>query len=88
MELLGPEVELADQVDRAAAGLAALGVGPGDRVAIVLPNCPQHVVAFYAVLRLGAVVAVGCAFVLRGPGGGRSGSAAAQGALFTEIARP
>lgn len=37
---------------------------------------------------LGAVVAVGCAFVLRGPGGGRSGSAAAQGALFTEIARP
>ncbi|MDO5533184.1 MAG: long-chain-fatty-acid--CoA ligase [Propionibacteriaceae bacterium] len=48
--------ELADQVSRAAAGLAALGVGPGDRVAIVLPNCPQHVVAFYAVLRLGAVV--------------------------------
>ena len=48
--------ELADQVDRAAAGLAALGVGPGDRVAIILPNCPQHVVAFYAVLRLGAVV--------------------------------
>ncbi|MEX5300472.1 AMP-binding protein, partial [Kocuria sp. CPCC 205292] len=28
----------------------------GDRVAIVLPNCPQHIVAFYAVLRLGAVV--------------------------------
>jgi long-chain acyl-CoA synthetase len=28
----------------------------GDRVALVLPNCPQHVVAFYAVLRLGAVV--------------------------------
>ncbi len=29
---------------------------PGDPVAIVLPNCPQHIVAFYAVLRLGAVV--------------------------------
>ena len=28
----------------------------GDRVALVLPNCPQGVVAFYAVLRLGAVV--------------------------------
>ena len=41
---------------RAAAGLKELGVGPGDRVAIVLPNCPQHIVAFYAVLRLGAVV--------------------------------
>jgi aquaporin Z len=37
---------------------------------------------------LGAIVAVGAAFVLRGPGGGRSGSAAAQGALFTEVARP
>jgi long-chain acyl-CoA synthetase len=30
-------------------------VKPGDRVALVLPNCPQHVVAFYAVLRLGAI---------------------------------
>ncbi len=36
----------------------------------------------------GAVIAVGVAFVLRGQGGGRSGSAAAQGALFTEVARP
>ena len=48
--------ELGEQVSRAAEGLRALGVGPGDRVALVLPNCPQHVVAFYAVLRLGAVV--------------------------------
>ncbi len=48
--------ELADQVARAAEGLRRLGVGPGDRVALVLPNCPQHVVAFYATLRLGAVV--------------------------------
>ncbi|HEX5585739.1 MAG TPA: aquaporin [Acidimicrobiia bacterium] len=36
----------------------------------------------------GAVVAVGVAFVLRGRGGGRSGSGAAQGALFTEVAEP
>jgi aquaporin Z len=36
----------------------------------------------------GAVVAVGFAFVLRGGGGGRSGSAAAQGALFTRTRRP
>ncbi|WP_413451145.1 AMP-binding protein [Georgenia phoenicis] len=49
--------ELAEQVDRAAGVLAAAGVRPGDRVALVLPNCPQHVVAFYAALRLGAVVA-------------------------------
>jgi long-chain acyl-CoA synthetase len=48
--------ELADQVARAAQGLADQGVVAGDRVALVMPNCPQHVVAFYAVLRLGAVV--------------------------------
>jgi long-chain acyl-CoA synthetase len=48
--------ELADQVSRAAEALRAAGVGTGDRVALVLPNCPQHVVAFYATLRLGAVV--------------------------------
>ncbi|KAA9111631.1 long-chain-fatty-acid--CoA ligase [Microbacterium rhizomatis] len=48
--------ELLAQIDRAAAGLRAQGVGAGDRVAIVLPNCPQHIVAFYAILRLGAIV--------------------------------
>jgi aquaporin Z len=36
----------------------------------------------------GAVIAVGFAYVLRGAGGGRSGSGAAQGALFTEDAKP
>jgi long-chain acyl-CoA synthetase len=48
--------ELRDQVDRCAHGLARLGVGKGDRVALVLPNCPQFVVTFYAGTRLGAVV--------------------------------
>lgn len=48
--------QLGEQVERAAEGLRRIGVTKGDRVAIVLPNCPQHVVAFYAVLRLGAVV--------------------------------
>ncbi|GAC1503570.1 MAG: long-chain-fatty-acid--CoA ligase [Pseudarthrobacter sp.] len=43
-------------ISRAAAGLKKLGVKAGDRVALVMPNCPQHVVAFHAVLRLGAVV--------------------------------
>ncbi len=47
---------LQEEIDRAAAGLRDLGVRAGDPVAIVLPNCPQHIVAFYAVLRLGAVV--------------------------------
>ena len=47
--------ELGDQVARAAEGLRRLGVRAGDRVALALPNCPQHVIAFYAVLRLGAI---------------------------------
>jgi long-chain acyl-CoA synthetase len=49
-------VELGEQIGRAAEGLRILGVQKGDRVALVLPNCPQHIVAFYAVLRLGAIV--------------------------------
>ncbi len=48
--------ELGEQVAQAAQALHDLGVQHGDRVALVLPNCPQHVVAFYAVLRLGGVV--------------------------------
>lgn len=48
--------QLQDRIERAAAYLRDAGVRRGDRVAIVLPNCPQHIVAFYAVLRLGAVV--------------------------------
>lgn len=48
--------QLQEAIDRAAAGLRDRGVRGGDPVAIVLPNCPQHIVAFYAVLRLGAVV--------------------------------
>jgi long-chain acyl-CoA synthetase len=48
--------DLDAQIARAAAGLRSRGVRAGDPVAIVLPNCPQHIVAFYAVLRLGAVV--------------------------------
>jgi len=47
--------QVEDQVMRVAAALRRIGVRPGDRVAIILPNCPQHVIAFYAILRLGAV---------------------------------
>ncbi|MGV8895933.1 MAG: long-chain-fatty-acid--CoA ligase [Rhodoglobus sp.] len=58
LEFFGAETtyaELGDQVARAANALRKLGVRRGDRVAIVLPNCPQHVVAFYAILRIGAI---------------------------------
>jgi long-chain acyl-CoA synthetase len=59
LEFFGAEMtytELGRRVQLAAEGLRRLGVHPGDRVALVLPNCPEHIVAFYAVLRLGAVV--------------------------------
>ncbi|MGA8274813.1 MAG: long-chain fatty acid--CoA ligase [Thermoplasmata archaeon] len=39
-----------------AAALARDGVGPGDRVAIYLPNCPAYPIALLGILRLGAVV--------------------------------
>lgn len=48
--------KIARDVDRLAGALRALGVHRGDRVALILPNCPQQVIAFYAVLRRGAVV--------------------------------
>jgi long-chain acyl-CoA synthetase len=48
--------ELAYAVDRAAQVLRERGTGRGDRVALALPACPQHVVAFHAVLRTGAAV--------------------------------
>lgn len=47
--------ELQRQVAAIAAGLQALGVRRGDRVAAVLPNAPQAVVAFLACASLGAI---------------------------------
>src|SRR5215204_6453238 len=43
-------------VEKMAASLAASGVSKGDRVALMLPNCPQYVVSFFATVRLGAIV--------------------------------
>ncbi|WP_067539573.1 acetoacetate--CoA ligase [Nocardia crassostreae] len=55
-----PDVELTfgqlrDQVARARAVLASLGVGPGDRVAGYLPNAPETLIAFLATASLGAI---------------------------------
>jgi acyl-CoA synthetase (AMP-forming)/AMP-acid ligase II len=47
--------ELHDLSDRFAALLAERGVAPGDRVAVFMPNCPQFLVAFYGILKLGAI---------------------------------
>ncbi len=52
--------------DRFAAGLVALGIKPGDRVGLMLPNIPQFVLAYYAILKAGGVVvAINPAYKLR-----------------------
>ena len=48
--------DLADQVARATAGLQTLGVRPGTRVALCLPNTPHYPILFYATLKAGGVV--------------------------------
>lgn len=48
--------QLREQIEGFAGGLQRLGVQRGDRVALMLPNMPQFVVAFYGILQAGAVV--------------------------------
>src|SRR5581483_1604823 len=48
--------EIKDRSDRLATALARMGIRKGDRVGIMLPNCPQFVFAAFAVLRIGAIV--------------------------------
>ncbi len=47
---------LNDAVDRMAAALAGLGVKKGDRVAIFMPNSPQFVISYFAILKVGGAV--------------------------------
>jgi len=47
---------LKELIDRFATALHDLGVGPGDRVMLYLPNCPQWLVANFAINKLGAAV--------------------------------
>ena len=56
---LGAELsygEIKKRTDRLAKALLRLGVTQGDRVGIMLPNCPQYIISSFAILRLGAVV--------------------------------
>jgi long-chain acyl-CoA synthetase len=48
--------QLQEHVNRLAAGLQALGVAKGDRVALMMPNCPQFVISYFGALRAGAIV--------------------------------
>ena len=49
-------LDLKQRSDALAAALARIGIVKGDRVGIMLPNCPQYIIAAFAILRLGAVV--------------------------------
>src|ERR1700754_914898 len=47
--------EVADRAKLAARSLAALGVGRGDHVGLLMPNCPDFVFSFFGIQLLGAV---------------------------------
>jgi long-chain acyl-CoA synthetase len=47
--------QLNDYSDRFAAYLAGQGLKKGDRVAVFMPNCPQFLIAFYGILKLGCI---------------------------------
>ena len=47
--------ELDEHASRVAGGLASLGIGRGDRVAMMLPNIPEFVFTFFGIQKLGAV---------------------------------
>ncbi len=48
--------EMSELSDRLGAALAGLGIGKGDRVAILAPNYVEFVIAFFGILKAGAVV--------------------------------
>ena len=48
--------KLSESVDRFATALSDLGIKKGDKFSIFLPNCPQFVIAFFAALKVGAIV--------------------------------
>jgi long-chain acyl-CoA synthetase len=48
--------EIREQANRLAGGLSQLGVRRGERVILTLPNCPEFIIAFFAIQKLGAVV--------------------------------
>lgn len=48
--------ELAVAVDRLASSLSALGIVPGDCIALLLPNCTPFVLGYYAAAQIGAIV--------------------------------
>lgn len=59
LHFMGKEMsyaELSDQAKKFANYLQSLGVEKDDKVAIMLPNCPQAVISYYGILMAGAIV--------------------------------
>jgi long-chain acyl-CoA synthetase len=59
LEFMGKRYDyktVGDRVNRIAKGLQDMGIGPGDSVGLLLPNCPYYVLFYYAALRIGATV--------------------------------
>jgi long-chain acyl-CoA synthetase len=48
--------QLGEEVASVASGLAQRGLKKGQRMAIMLPNCPQYVATYYAILKIGGIV--------------------------------
>lgn len=69
--------ELLGHVRRVAAGFKAMGIGPGDRVLFVLPNCPEFVICWFALHWIGAEVVHGSPL-----------NSAAELAKYAEVSKP
>jgi long-chain acyl-CoA synthetase len=48
--------QLGEEVANVASGLAQRGLKKGQRMAIMLPNCPQYIASYYAILKVGGIV--------------------------------
>jgi long-chain acyl-CoA synthetase len=47
--------QIKDRADRFATALSRFGIGKGDRIGVMLPNCPQYLVAVFGILRVGGI---------------------------------
>src|SRR5579885_1721247 len=59
-------IEIAREATQVAAGLRALGIESGDRVMVMMPNCPEVIISYQAIARVGAV-AIPVMPLLKGP---------------------
>ncbi len=48
--------ELVDQVNRLSYGLSRLEIKRDDKIAILLKNCPEHIISYFAIVKAGGVV--------------------------------